>query len=248
MIKNFRDLTLISVDSSVIAIACDSCGGIGEKEHDIIKVDPEITGYYTACVTLSEIIAVGATPITVIDTLSVEMEETGKKIIKGIRKAIKEIDLDDEVLITGSTEENIPVTLTGIGLTALGKINTKNWKQPKAKNNDYIIVIGKPKVGNEVLKDKGEILTLGHLIEIKKLDFITDILPVGSKGILHEVNEMARTSQLEFEIDKNCNIDLHTSGGPATCAVIAINPDYYKQLKSTIELPITKIGHFVSSI
>ena len=123
MIKKFRDITLLSFGDNIITVACDSCGGIGNKEHDVIKVDPYITGYYTAIVSLSETLAIGAEPITVINTFAVEMNDTGKRILDGIYDALDEIGVDKDSVLTGSTEENIPVTVTGIGLTVIGKIN-----------------------------------------------------------------------------------------------------------------------------
>ncbi|WP_458785798.1 AIR synthase related protein, partial [Vallitalea sediminicola] len=114
MIEKFRDITLLSFDhKNILTVACDSCGGIGNKEHDVIKVDPYVTGYYTAVVSLSETIALGAEPVTVINTFAVEMEDTGKRIMEGINDALDKIGLDRESVVTGSTEENIPVTVTG---------------------------------------------------------------------------------------------------------------------------------------
>lgn len=243
MVNKYRDITFIKIDNNnYISVACDSAGGIGNKENDIIKVDPFITGYYTACVALAETIAVGAIPITLVNTLSVEMNETGNKIIRGIHKALDQIGLKKEALITGSTEENIPVTVTGLGITVLGKVNTSTWKLPKAKEKDIIVAVGIPKVGDEVVNDNGDILTLNQLLRIKKCKYVNDILPVGSKGIRYEALEMARSSNLRFNEFDNIDLDMNKSAGPATCAIVAIDEKYLDELKSVLSIPITVIG------
>ncbi|WP_129409246.1 AIR synthase related protein [Marinitoga lauensis] len=115
-------MTIINVcDNKELAIACDSSGGIGNKQMDIIKVPPDIVGYFTAHVALAEIISYGAFPIAVIDTLSVELNDTGKEIIKGIKKALEQLGINENKIITGSTEENFPVVQTGMGITVIGE-------------------------------------------------------------------------------------------------------------------------------
>lgn len=245
MIKKFRDITLLSMDEKhMITVACDSCGGIGSKEHDVIKVDPYVTGYYTACVVLAETIALGAEPITVINTLCVEMHDTGKRIIDGIHDALDQIGLGKESLLTGSTEENIPVTVTGMGLTVIGKVRSDIWQYPKAKSGNIAVAVGLPKVGNEVVGDHGEIITLDILMKLKSLFFVEDILPVGSKGIQYEALEMAKTGELELIPSDDVAVDIHKSAGPATCAIVAMDQQYLEQLGQMVSIPIHVIGEF----
>ncbi|MCT4688889.1 AIR synthase related protein [Vallitalea sp.] len=246
MIEKFRDITILRMgDKNILTVACDSCGGIGNKEHDVIKVDPYVTGYYTAVVSLSETIALGAEPITVINTFAVEMNDTGRRIIKGINDALDKIGLDKESVVTGSTEENIPVTVTGIGLTVIGKLDTDIWNFPKAEAGNIAVAVGIPKVGNEVVGDKGEIMTLDILKKIKSLNFIQDVLPVGSKGIEYEVMEMARTSNVQFKGYTDINVNVNKSAGPVTCAVLAMDIKYIEQLRQIVNIPINIVGEFV---
>lgn len=246
MISKFRDITLLGIDDkNLLTVACDSAGGIGNKENDVIKVDPYITGYYTACVSLAETIAIGAEPITVINTLSVEMNDTGKRIIMGIKDALNQVGLNNESLVTGSTEENIPVTVTGLGLTIIGKVNTDSWKLPKPKSGNAAIVVGIPKVGDKVVNDKGEIINLDILMKLKKLDYIEDILPVGSKGIRYEAWEMAKTGNKQFIESEEIAVDMDISAGPATCAIVAVDDKYLGDIQKVINVPINVIGKFV---
>jgi hypothetical protein len=247
MIKKYRDVTLLELDDkNILTVACDSCGGIGNKEHDVIKADPYITGYYTACVCLAETLAIGAKPITIINNFCVEMNDTGKKILKGVYKALEMIGLDKEDVVTGSTEENIPVSVTGIGLTVIGKVDTSIWEFPKPKAGNIAVTVGNPKVGNEVLEAKNEIITIDIIKKIKSLDYIEDILPVGSKGIEYEAVQMALSNNLEFRKSKNIKVDMKKSAGPATCAVLAMDKDYLEQLKKIIDIPINVIGDYIN--
>ena len=243
----FRDLTVIDVTPEHrLVIACDSAAGIGEKEMDLIKASPELTGRLTAQVGLMEVVAVGAKPISIINALGVEMEDTGKRIIEGIKEAIKPLNLDEEVVITGSTEENIPVVQTSMGITVVGLIEKKDWRCNKPIKGDYAVVVGIPKVGNEVLEAKeNEIISLETILELSKKEYVKDILPVGSKGIAYELGIMSHTNDLEYEIFDNINLDLHRTAGLATCAIIAIDKDGFDNLKKTIPNPINLIATFI---
>lgn len=245
-INKVRDITLVELSSNqILVIACDSCGGIGNKEGDIVKALPEIVGYFTTRVALMEILAIGAEPVTLVNNLSVEMNDTGRQILEGVKKAVDEISLCADSIITGSTEENFPTIQTGIGITAIGVIDKEKWKRPKTRDEAIAVAIGLPKVGNEVLEDNGEILTIETLLELRQNSKIQEILPVGSKGILFELKEMARTNGLEIKLDNSINIDLKKSAGPATCAIIAMDERDYDEIKGKYSIPLNRLGRFL---
>lgn len=242
----FRDLTVVDIPPEYrIVISCDSSGGIGNKENDIIKTDPETVGYFATQVALMELLATGATPITIVNTLGVEMDKTGQQIMQGIKKALQPLKLEDNIVITGSTEENIPVSQTSMGITIIGKIEKNKWRQKKAKKRDLVVAIGVPKVGNEMLDENEEqIMTISILLDLLKKSYVNDILPVGSKGIAYEVKEMASTSNLKFNIYDEVNIDLYKSAGPATCAIVSIDREGYEDLQKSVSIPVNFIGIF----
>ncbi|WP_338037303.1 AIR synthase related protein [Marinitoga litoralis] len=227
---------MVDLGNKELIISCDSSGAIGNKEMDVVKVSPDIVGYYGAHVALCENIAYGATPITIVNTLSVEMNNTGKEIIKGIRRAIDLINID--VIITGSTEENFPTIQTGIGITVIG-IKEKNINF-KTEKGDIAVLIGLPKLGEEVLNSK-EILRLDILKTLRNSNYLNEIVPVGSKGIFHEINEISKIWNLEFNLFNN-NIDLYKSAGPATCAIITLKEENLKNIN--IDIPINILGKF----
>ncbi len=246
-ITKFRDLTLIYInEEQIMVIACDSSGGIGNKEQDVVKVEPEVVGFYTTQVALMEILAIGAEPITVVNALAVEMDPTGERIIKGVKKALEPLNLPDDKIITGTTEENITVCQTAMGMTVIGIISKSDFRKKRALKNNIAVSVGIPKVGDEVIADGGkEILSIELLLKLVKNPNINEVLPVGSKGLLFELGEMARTSDLEYILNDKLNIDINKSAGPGTCAIISINEDYFSIIKENFPIPINRIGKFL---
>lgn len=72
-----------------LVIACDSTAGIGEKQQDIVEIDPAITAAYCLRVPLMELFCFGAEPIAVIDLIGNEYETTGRRMLKGIKKELE---------------------------------------------------------------------------------------------------------------------------------------------------------------
>lgn len=248
-VESFRDVLLLPVSQEdILILSCDSAGGIGEKSEDVVKTSSEIVGYFTARVTLAEILALGARPITVVDALAVEMEPTGRKILQGIQRAIHEIGLDEDIALNGSTEENFPTCQTGIGITALGIIPRKDFRKKRAQKGCHIVLVGKPLVGQEVLDEPQSVLHLKDISNLQKHPKVLEILPVGSKGIRYEIREMAKDNALDFTIGEDIKISLDKSGGPATCAIMAVKDDVVEELISMIQSPLTVLGRFQGGV
>lgn len=246
IIKKYRDLSIIDINNDQkLVISCDSSGGIGEKENDMVKASPEVVGYFAAHVALMEIMAFGVRPSLLVNTLSVEMDKTGSRILEGIKQAIKPLNLDTDMIITGSTEENFPVSVTGLGITAIGIIDKKHWKKPETQAGMVAAVIGIPKVGNEVLSDKDQVMTISNLIQIKGKEYIGEILPVGSKGILYELEEMAKWNGIDFILENHITLDLKKSAGPSTCVIVSLKSHKYETLKKESILEVNRIAHFI---
>lgn len=232
MIK-YDDLQLIEMGEEYIVISCDSSGGIGNKVEDLIQVEPELAGYFAVMVPMIEIMAIGGEIISVVDTLSVEMEPTGIRIIKGIQQALIEAGISIEAL-TGSTEDNIKTVMTGIGVTVIGKVSKVNFKR-YLPTQGKLVLIGRPKMGQtfveeEIIGKKGEVLTLQKMQVLAKDIRISDMIPVGSKGIEYEVKNLVKryNKQVEFDIEsiQKAEIDLKISAGPSTCLVAIVAEEY----------------------
>ncbi len=244
MIEKYRDISIIDFGDRLLTIACDSCGGVGLLDGDTVRADGFNVGYHTAFVALAETIAIGAQPLLIADTLSVSLGSYGKSILYGIKSAAEEAGLDPKKSITGSSEENFIVQSTGIGVTVLGQLNKADFK-PKPLETSYdAIVIGTPLVGDEVIQRKSEILTLAAIKNLLRQSYVLDLVPVGSKGILYETNQMAETLGMNFNENTLNPGFIRKSAGPATCAVAVINTDQFKNIKELMDIPVSLIGTF----
>lgn len=225
-LRKYRDISLIDIGGNrLIAVACDSTGGIGEKENDSASAPAETVGFYSAQVVLMELISIDAEIISVVNNLCVEMIGYGEKLIEGVRKASESAGLDGERIINGSTEENFPVTVTAIGVTAIGIMNKEMFlKRKEPEKGNLIVRLGSPRVGRDILESSpNEIMTADKMIKIKKeIEFI-ELIPVGSKGSLYEISSFADSKRLDYKIYDSISEksfkELEKSGGPSTSAV-----------------------------
>ncbi|HHW58553.1 MAG TPA: hypothetical protein GXX15_13155 [Clostridia bacterium] len=240
MVERYRDLVIIYEKDVAFVISCDSLGAIGSKENDMLKVDEEIVGRTTVKVALSEVLCVGAKPVVISDTLSVEMNPTGEKILKGIKKELEENGLLD-VVLTGSTEENFPTSMTGIGITVIARVRIEDLKIKKVKKGMHVSLLGYPRVGSEVLRAK-DILTLKDYIKISQSKEIVEAIPVGSKGIGYELSILQEVSGLKIDTDFSAPLDLTKSAGPATCCLVVYEEENEELIRSFIDKPVMYVG------
>lgn len=246
LIKTIRDIIIFELnEDQIMVIGCDSTGGIGPKPLDKIRVDGYTLGKYTARVALMEVLSVGAKPVCLIDTLSVELEPTGTEIMNGIRDEVKVAGLDPTLAITGSSEKNIPVEQTGMGVTVVGMARKELLRMGLSKPKDMVAVIGIPCVGNEVVTAEKEkkIAEISDLLNLLNAEYIHDIISVGSRGICYEAWTLGKESDLKFLVADQQEIDLKKSAGPAT--VILVSLPYHKlvELRKIIRKPINIAGY-----
>ena len=233
-------------DRSLLIVACDSLGGIGPKPQDTVQVPGYIVGRFSARVPLMEVMASGARPQVLVNTLCVEMFPAGQEIITGIEDEIRSGNLDIPV-VTGSTEENVETCQTGVGITVMGLLTPdRNLRLGSAAKGDLVICVGRPKVGCEVRLEDKEIVNLPVLQSILELDYVDEILPVGSKGIAYEAKLLAQTAGLDLELSKvntlGPPLDPAKSAGPATCLLCSLPPDCLPQFRRDIDRPVAVIG------
>ena len=222
-IRTNRDLLLLQISlGRLLVVSCDAAGGIGSKPHDKVKVNPRVVGRMTARVALMELLAVGADPISIAGTLAVEPEPTGNQVLKGIVDETRYAGLGGLRIIC-SSEKNVRVTQTGVGVTALGSLASSRLMIGRCRPGDELIAIGEPRVKDEVLEGERHrlIADTKDVCKLRKFSFVHEIIPVGSKGILHEARILAKESKLSLTI-ANSHIDLKKSAGPSTVLLCAI--------------------------
>ena len=230
-IRKVRDLTLVALDQErELVIACDSCGGIGLKPGDAFAVDPFLTGRFTARVVIFEVMCAGAEVIGLTNAVCNEMEPTGRQILKGIQAELAAAKIDGAVL-TGSTEENFPTVSTAVGMTALGLVSRRNLRVNTCKTGAWLVAVGEPKVGAEVLTSRpGEIPGYEVIKELLALEAAAEIVPVGSKGILHEARELAKNNRLNLVLNDHVKVNTAKSAGPCTAILVAAGESTMEQL------------------
>lgn len=245
-IQTARDVSVFEISNDqVMVVGCDSAGGIGPKPMDKVNVSGYTLGRFTARVALMEVLAVGANPVCLTNTLGVEPHPTGSEIVEGIKNEIKLAQLDDSLVVIGSTEKTVPVEQTGIGVTVIGLAQKSKLKIGLSKPDDLIVAVGRPSVKDEVIpaEKRGEIIDLSDLIKLLNCDFVHELIPVGSHGILHEVNALSNDSGLSANLDLP-EIGAKKSAGPATAVLVVIDKNALNQIKDVINKPIRVIGSF----
>jgi len=238
-VQKVRDLTLVDLGQQrTMVIACDSCGGVGMKERDVLKASPYITGQYTARVAILEVLCTGAEVICLTSTICNEMNTTGKDMIEGIKAELKEAGISNAVL-TGSTEENFPTVATGLGVTAVGMIESNRLKVNTIRQEALLIALGQPRVGQEVLESgEKDRIPYSLIKQMLKENEVYEIVPVGSKGILYEMQELARNNGLKLTVKPDSKLDIAKSGGPSTVVIAAVSKEYFSKRDFSVSMAL----------
>lgn len=245
-VSKFRDLTLVDlIGDIVMVIACDSNAGCGEKPDDTFHWPYEMAVKSMLKVPLMEVLAAGAAPMIIIDNLCMEMEPTGRKIIKYMREQLREFGFDPDVQLTGSTEDNAKTTQTGTGLTVIGIATKQNLRLSRTKKGDMVACVGVPKggPGSTHTEDDPDIAGVRSTLQLCSLDSIHEILPVGSHGVLYEADELAKYSSCAFEPLKEMPpIKLVGSAGASTAVLVSFDRSDLEVLTSAVSIPVFPIG------
>lgn len=240
--KQFRDNTILDLGlGNTLGIACDSSASIGQKPCDAVDVDPEITAACCLRVPLFELICIGAEPICIIDVIGNEMKPTGEKMLKGIKKEMKQANIEN-VPINGSTEENMLTKMSSLGITVIGKFPNK-FVEPTIGKGDFLFRLGTPLIGQEVVDNLGDLCSYSELYELKNEVGVLDMLPVGSKGIQFESKEMADFNQLKIHLTESKSDVLTKSAGPATVVLVAVAVKYKENIIQKYP-HLTEVGQF----
>ncbi len=206
-----RDLVIVPFCGSMLALACDSAGGVGDQPADAVAAPGEVVGRFTARVALAEILSVGATPLLASASCCVD-PRCAASLLAGVRAELTEAGCP-ELPIAISTEQNLPTVQTGIGVTIVGAMACP-WARARA--GDALFVLGVPKVGRAVRLGDPEIADLPLLRRV--LPQVRAIVPAGSRGVWHEALVLAAEAGLEAVAGEAVPAG---SAGPATALVAA---------------------------
>lgn len=224
MPQRFRDLLILEAAERLV-VACDSIGGIGPKPADQVSVDARTTAHFAVRVPLLEVLCSGARPVALANALCVELDPTGRPMIEEIREQARQAGIPAEA-VTGSTEENVSTRATGIGVTVIGLL-AGAAALPRALAGDVVVCLGLP------VSAPDDEIYIGHpaqvsVAEVRRVlasDLVHDALPVGSRGVGLELQDLATTAGLSAQWLTSCGVDADHSGGPASCVLVACAPE-----------------------
>jgi len=223
----YRDLTIIPIGDQSLVVACDSIGAIGEKPYDALFATYEAVGAAAVRVPILEVLACSAEVICVADTLSVEMEPAGRRIIAAIQKELELAGIAESAL-NGSTEDNFPTSMTAVGVSVVGIAQTNALKLRSVEKGARAVLAGAPLLGQEVLDYPDKLVSYQTVKSLASDRQVFEIVPVGSKGILYEANLLAVGSGLSF-VPNEAAIEWEKSAGPASCVIAAVSTEWVLQ-------------------
>lgn len=240
-----RDLSILNMpDGSHLVVACDSIGGIGPKPGDTVRETAYTTGYFAVRTAILEVLAVGAQPRLIVNNLCFERGQDADMMIAAMIDVAAEVGLAPAD-VTGSTEDNVPTTTTGIGITVIGSAGAGELRNGRTRSGDVVVCLGLPRSAPRYKLTVGE-RSMPSIAEVRQalaLPGVHEALPVGSAGIAVELAALAGPAGLEHRARAG-GLDLQASGGPASCLLISLPPAALPDLRAIrADLPITVVGH-----
>ncbi|KRE72684.1 hypothetical protein [Arthrobacter sp. Soil762] len=249
-VRKFRDLTIIqSPDKSNIVIACDSVGGIGSKPQDTVQTPARTATHFGARVPILEVLACGALPTVIVNTLGVERDPSAVEMIDEVRSLAVELGLDPDVAVTGSTEDNVPTVATGFGVTVIG---TRDGELSIGTTLPYdeIYSVGVPLSAPAHILVPGDprMPSIAEALLLARLDGVHEILPVGSRGIDYEISELVSSAGLAATPAGPNTIDRVSTAGPSTVLLVSISPAHAASLLTIRpDLPVELVARAVQT-
>lgn len=249
-VSRVRDLTILDVGPTRLVVACDSLGGIGPKPHDTYRASAATTAHFAARVPLLELLCAGARPQVLIDNLCVELDPTGAQILDAVRKLAAEAGVPPQA-VTGSTEENVATTSTGIGITAIGVPDPDSPARPGASlPGDLVVCLGLPRSAPryDVYVGRPDLVAIADAASVIASGLVHDALPVGSHGVAWEAAQIAETAGLALTLYPTDAVDIEASGGPASCVLVTCAADDLPAVRGLMPpaLPVNAIGSLTS--
>ena len=89
---------------------------------------------------------------------------------------------------------------------------------------------------------EGIIADLNDLLKLLEFDFVHEIISVGSEGIIHEIDVLAKSSNLDYEVDSHLSIDLNKSAGPASVVLFTIPRSNLSDLRKKFKKSLLILG------
>jgi hypothetical protein len=240
-VRRVRDLTLWTDGDHTYVVACDANASVGQQPNDFLQRPPEEAGYNAAKVAVMEVLAAGASPFLVTNTLCGPLDDYGTRVVDGVRRALAEIG--SGALVTGSDETNMRTSQTGVGVTVLGAVPTARLRLGTSRAGDLVVCLGRPKDGVGVPYTEDDEDVSGPLDVLEALAHgAHEVLPVGSRGVSYELGQLAATAGLAARPTGEVTIDLAASAGVSTCVLASIPASSLDAFRAATTLPVEVIA------
>jgi hypothetical protein len=243
-LQQIRDVTIWGEAGLLYVVACDANASVGELPHDFLRRPPEEAGYNATKVALMEVLATGVRPFLVTNTLCGPLDDYGSRVLAGIVRALDEVGSD--ALVNGSDETNMQTSQTGVGVTIVGRGPVQQARLGSSRAGDAVVCVGVPKDGVRVPYREGDpdVAAPRDVVTLLGTE-AHELLPVGSKGVAHEVGQLAATAGLAAVLVEDAAVDLHVSAGASTCVLASLAPDAVDGLRAATSLPVEVVAHLV---
>lgn len=226
--------------NQVLAVACDSSGGVGPKEHDSVKVPGSVVGKYSARTVILELTCIRASVSALTVSMAVEYNPTGMRILAGCRASLAELKSRAQVI--WSSEKNFGVSSTGVGVSAVGLVRSSSLRIGCSRHGDSVALVGRPSVGEAVLEAERRraIPSIMQAASLMRLPSVHEVIPIGSTGVLHECSVLASDSGLRF-VPLGDESELEVSAGPSTALLVSLPTNAVERI-ARLGLPMVVIG------
>jgi len=221
MINQFRDLTLLKTEpNQTLVMAAESSSSIGEKPGDQLQSPTEVTAKFAVRVCLLELLTQKAKPQAIFTLIGNEKEPTGRIMWQAIEKELETLPFEHNIILNGSTEDNMETNETSLGLVAVGTIDGA-FESPAYQQTQMVVQVGEPYVGAAVLENLDTVPTYQDIYEWEAQPEVIDIIPVGANGSQADLE--ALFSKYALHLNRLETSWLKKSGGPSTSFVVALN-------------------------
>lgn len=197
---------------------------VGEKDDDHYFMSGEIVGRHAIRLPLMELLSVGARLQAVSVTSMNELVPTTEVMLKGM-----EVELGImKVPILINSENHFKSTVTGIGITLMGRVAKANMLLGRVAEGNQIWLHGAPVAGMDVTDNTHRLPTPEWVAEVASQKGVRELVLCGPDGIASGLDKMCKAYGLNYELNDSMGIDLKKSCGPYGGIVIVATSDFVR--------------------
>lgn len=204
----YRDVAFYRTDSIIHLSSLDFAAGIGPSRLDQIKANLSDLGYFVARTALSELWTLNAHISSVAIGTSLKYNDKDKIII-GLNYLFKQLRISPKVIF--SHENYLNTEVSSIAVLCTGYTDLNKLICFKIRKGDLIYSFGLGYIRQDIKKEDLDIPDLSYLKRSLNNNNIRQIIPIGSRGIMHEIMTIKNTYSLNIQLINKIDVG---KGGP----------------------------------